>query len=70
MDTEPPEGSPHGVKRKLEVLEEEDAEVEETVEDTVEIDEEDEAPSDVEKSTQYALKVNPDGTVEQEDTVK
>ncbi|KAJ3548100.1 hypothetical protein NM688_g5335 [Phlebia brevispora] len=70
MDTEPPEGSPHGVKRKLEVLEEEDAEVEETIEDTVEIDEEDEAPSDVEKPTQYALKVNPDGTVEQEDTVK
>lgn len=52
-----------GVKRSLDEVETEDAE--DDAEVTAPSDEE-EAPGD----TSYALKVNPDGTVEQEDTVK
>lgn len=65
--------SPQGHKRKAEEVEEEDAELDaesaEVVE--VEVDDDDDAPPDVDAATAaLALKVNPDGTVEQEDTVK
>ena len=57
-----------GVKRSLDEVEAEDAEAEVDPDVTVDIgpDDEEEAPAD----TSLALKVNPDGTVEQEDTVK
>ena len=55
-----------GVKRKLE---EGPAAPDESADDIVTVEEEDDAPSDV-PSGVPALKVNPDGTVEQEDTVK
>ena len=65
MDEAPAQESPHGAKRKRDVLEEEEAE---EAEETIEL-EDDEAPPDADQSA-YALKVNADGTVEQEDRVK
>jgi 5'-3' exoribonuclease 2 len=58
------ESSPRGMKRKLEELEEEEA-VEESF-----IEPEEEEEEEVVESTPMKLKVNPDGTVEQEDKVK
>ncbi|KNZ80031.1 5'-3' exoribonuclease 2 [Termitomyces sp. J132] len=55
-----------GVKRKFE---EGPAVPDESVDDIITVEEEDDAPSDA-PSGVPALKVNPDGTVEQEDTVK
>lgn len=52
----------HGIKRKIETVEEEDSDEG--------VGSEEEAPAGTEAATSYALKVNPDGTVEQEDTVK
>lgn len=62
--------SPHGVKRRHEEVDEEDATID--AEESVVIEEDDDAPPEVEADTSvaYALKVNADGTVEQEDTVK
>lgn len=65
--------SPHGHKRKHEEAEEEDVAIGavEGIEMEVEGDEDDDgAPPDVDKSISLAFKVNADGTVEQEDTVK
>lgn len=67
-DVAPSETSSLGTKRKREVVEEEDAA---EAEETVEVDDEEDAPPDVETAAiSYALKVNADGTVDQEDTVK
>lgn len=61
------EDAPHGIKRKIDIVEEEDAEAE----DRVEIEDDDVVvPSHVDKTTDYEFKVNGDGTVEQEDTVR
>ncbi len=59
---------PRGVKRSLDEAEAEDVEAEAEADETVDLgpDDEEEAPAD----TVYALKVNADGTVDQEDTVK
>lgn len=64
------QGSPHGVKRTHEEAEEEDAAID--AEESLEIEDDDDTPPEVEADTSvsYALKVNADGTVEQEDTVK
>ena len=69
MDEANPPESPHGVKRKHDVVEEEDAQADEA-DDTVMIEEDDDEPADAVVPVTYTLKVNPDGTVEQEDTVK
>lgn len=61
--------SPHGVKRKHNIAEAEDEEAEEAEgEVTIPVEDDDDAEST--EVTNYALKVNPDGTVEQEDTVR
>lgn len=62
--------SPHGTKRKHDEAEEEDATI--AAEDNVDVDGEadDDAPAEADTTASYALKVNADGTVEQEDTVK
>ncbi|KAI0796479.1 XRN 5'-3' exonuclease N-terminus-domain-containing protein [Abortiporus biennis] len=62
LDTSNEQSSPHGTKRSIEEVDEDDDEGLGT--------DEDDAPSDPDKSTPYALKVNPDGTVEQDDTVR
>lgn len=62
MKVDEVELSPQGVKRKAEAIEEE-------VSDEG-LGSEEEAPAEAETPTPYALKVNADGTVEQEDTVK
>ncbi|KAI0688565.1 XRN 5'-3' exonuclease N-terminus-domain-containing protein [Cytidiella melzeri] len=64
--------SPQGVKRKHEEVTQEDAaiDVEDTIELQADIDDDDDAPADANKAVSYALKVNADGTVDQEDTVK
>lgn len=59
---------PRGVKRRLEEVEAEEAEAD--VAEEIGPSDEEEAPAEAEADTSYALKVNPDGTVEQEDTVK
>ena len=61
------QASPHGTKRKHDVVEAEDEEVD--AEETI-VEEDDEDDTDAAQATNYALKVNPDGTVEQEDTVR
>lgn len=59
----------HGVKRKHDVAEAEDAEVDESEGDvTIPIEEDEDAEAT--EATNYVLKVNPDGTVDQEDTVR
>ncbi|KAI0772151.1 hypothetical protein BD413DRAFT_612794 [Trametes elegans] len=59
--------TPRGVKRNIHEVEAEDAEVDgDVVEDLGSDDDEDSAPT----NTSLKLKVNPDGTVEQEDVVK
>lgn len=63
------DGSPHGVKRKHDVVEAEDEEVDES-EGDVTLPIEDDEDAEATEATNYALKVNPDGTVEQEDTVR
>lgn len=64
----PPE-SLHGVKRKHNIIEAEDEEAEEAEGDvTIPIEDDDDAEST--EVTNYALKVNPDGTVDQKDTVR
>lgn len=60
--------SPHGTKRKHDVVEAEDEEVD--AEETLPIEDDDDDDADATAATNYALKVNPDGTVEQEDTVR
>lgn len=64
--------SPHGVKRKHEIVEAEDEEVDEAEGDvTIPIEEDDDDDdADATVATNYALRVNPDGTVEQQDTVR
>ncbi|KAI0772630.1 XRN 5'-3' exonuclease N-terminus-domain-containing protein [Irpex lacteus] len=64
--------SPRGVKRKPDDVAEEDATIDEDEPVVLDPEEDDDdAPSDVDKDTdKYALKVNADGTVDQEDTVK
>lgn len=57
--------SPRGSKRKHDVEEAEDAEID--AEETLPLEEED---GDATAVTNYALKVNADGTVQQEDTVR
>lgn len=71
-DADSPPESPHGVKRKHDVVEAEDEEVEEAEGDVTIPIEDDEDPEGAEatEATNYALTVNPDGTVEQEDTVR
>lgn len=64
--------SPRGVKRKPDDVAEEDATIDEDEPVVLDPEEDDDdAPSDVDKDAdKYALKVNADGTVDQEDTVK
>ncbi|CAL1701633.1 unnamed protein product [Somion occarium] len=62
--------SPHGHKRKHEEVEKADAEADEEVTDVVVVSDDDEAAPDEDIATNYTFKVNSDGTVEQEDTVK
>ncbi|GJE84895.1 5'-3' exoribonuclease 2 [Phanerochaete sordida] len=63
----PASESPHGVKRKLDTVEAEDESVEDSEGDvTLPVEDEE----DAQDTTSYALKVNPDGTVDQEDTVR
>lgn len=66
MDTNGSEGSPHGVKRTHDVVEAEDAEIEPDAALPAEDDDE----ADPDASASYAFKVNPDGTVVQEDNVR
>lgn len=61
------ETSPHGVKRTHDVVEAEDEEIDPDI--TLPADDEDEEP-DADASASYAFKVNPDGTVVQEDNVR
>ena len=63
--------SPHGTKRKHEVAEAEDEEVEAAEGDvTIPVEEDDDDDANAAVATNYALKVNADGTVDQEDTVR
>ncbi|THG94688.1 hypothetical protein EW026_g6827 [Hermanssonia centrifuga] len=64
------EGSPHGHKRKIQEVEEEDAAVEAEESVLIDEDDQDDAPADADTSVALALKVRSDGTVEQEDHVK
>ena len=68
VETEP--SSPHGTKRKFDELDK-DAEGDDVVEETFEIDPEEDEDTTGDTSVAPATrKVNPDGTVDQEDTVK
>ena len=60
------EAKANGVKRKHDIVEEEDEEVD--AEESIPI--EDDEDAEATEATNYVLKVNPDGTVEQEDTVR
>jgi hypothetical protein len=67
------EESPRRLKRTLDDVAKEDANID--AEETLGIDtpadeDDDDAPADANKAEPLALKVNADGTVEQEDTVK
>lgn len=66
MNTNDTESSPHGVKRTHDVVEAEDEEIQPDT--ALPAEEDDEADPDA--SASYSFKVNPDGTVVQEDNVR
>lgn len=68
MQSENSSESPRGTKRKHDVEEAQDADID--AEDATPLEEDDDDEADPADATNYALKVNADGTVEQEDTVR